>query len=60
MEKRHYTTKAAFIEDIELSVTADCIVETTDAQSTGLLNADGVPLYRVKESVPFGFHPHKP
>jgi hypothetical protein len=41
----------------EPALTADTIHEGGDGPvPTGLLNADGVPLYRVPERVPLGFH----
>ena len=43
------------------SVTADQVIEqdSPDHVDTGLVNAQGVPLYRVRERVAFGFVSYK-
>ena len=39
-----------------ITMTADHYVESDSRpEKTGLLNAEGVPLYKVKEKLPFGF-----
>jgi hypothetical protein len=46
---------------MEGSITADQVIEQESPEhvDTGLLNAQGVPLYRVHDRLPFGFVSHK-
>ena len=51
-----YTTRPRAAWDDEVSETARQLIEQEDApEKTGLLDQHGRPLYRVRESVPFGF-----
>ena len=57
-DNKRYTTRAAFVVDHgddEFSATADQIIVDEDLQQTGLVDQNGVPLYRVRERVKFGF-----
>ena len=38
-----------------LTETAKTVFVDDEAVATGLLDANGTPLYRVKEKIPFGF-----
>lgn len=40
------------VEDVSTRIV---IIQDDAPIRTGLLNADGVPLYRVRERIPFGF-----
>jgi hypothetical protein len=53
-----YVTRAGLTDyQIEGSATADHVFEADRTPiATGLLDANGVPLYRVPETVPLGFH----
>jgi len=46
-----------FRDDFEGSVTADQVIENDDSdrRNTGLVNAQSIPLYRVRDRIPFGF-----
>jgi hypothetical protein len=53
-----YVTRAAVLQwDDDAAATAsEMIVEDDAPRPTGLLNAQGEPLYRVRERLPVGFH----
>lgn len=56
--------RQAFVQYVDwaegCAMTADVVIEADRApQETGLLDAHGDPLYRVHETVPFGFRSGK-
>jgi len=57
---RRYAPRSAFIgytDEGHVSITADeVIIQDDDPEPTGLLDADGNELYRVRERIKFGFH----
>lgn len=61
--RKRYVTRAVwseYDEDGYISMTADTVMEAEDApRPTGLLDADGNPLYSVRERIPFGFQGSK-
>ena len=51
--------RAYYRDDYEGSVTADEVIDSGEHPDidTGLVNADGWPIYRSRETVSFGFIP---
>jgi hypothetical protein len=46
--------------DRDYSMVADTVIEADKSpQKTGLVDQHGTPIYRVRDYVPFGFHPDK-
>lgn len=48
--------KAVVIDGETILTGTTVVMDDDQPQSTGLLNADGVPLYRVSDRQPVGFH----
>lgn len=47
---------ALYHHDDDVSITADTVFDDgSAAEATGLLDAEGVPLYRVREHIKMGF-----
>ncbi len=60
---RYITIRPRQFDDWEFGVerqTMTVHVEDDDPVPTGLLDMHGVPLYRLPDRVPFGFHVSKP
>lgn len=54
-----YQTRAAYVDIDADAATADTIIlpePEPELVPTGLVNPQGVPLYRRRPTVPFGFH----
>jgi hypothetical protein len=56
---RRERPRAYYRDDYTDSITADEVIDHGQPGdvNTGLLNADGLPIYRIRETVKFGFVP---